>query len=129
MDDPQLKPLPELYGDGTGQSTIDPRSETFQPLLMSIEKAIVHYNALEDPSLTDGAALLVVKQLGMDPDREPADALGKRIHLAMRRCLHTNNYSRQDVKGCLRQVSKSIDRHNRVDGVRGYLDFIREFVG
>ncbi len=38
-----------------------------------------------------------------------------------------NNDSRQDVKAALRQIAKSIERHTRTSGMRGYLAFLREF--
>lgn len=124
-----LKPLRELYGSGTGLSSVDPRDETFQPLLMAIEEAIVRYTEDTEPSLTDGAALLALKPLGLDPDSEPSDPLARRISLALRLNLSVNNYSRQDVKGCIRQVAKSVERHTRVEGPRGYVTFIRGILG
>src|SRR5690348_11747267 len=53
-----LKTLPELYGPGTGASSIDPRDERFLPLLLTIEEEIYRYMQTVDPALTDGQVLL-----------------------------------------------------------------------
>jgi len=122
----KLKPLTELYGKDRG---VDIKSDEFVPLLAAIEEQVVLHNMEEAPSLSDGPVLLVMKQLGMDPDHEPAEPLGKRIHGALRLCLSLNEYSRQNVKGAFRQISKSIQLHTSMGGTRGYVAFIREFFG
>jgi hypothetical protein len=122
-----LKTLPELYGPGTGASSVDPRDERFMPLLLGIEEEICRYADTVDPSLTDGQVLLAVKDLAMNPEAEPSEPLAKRIALALRLSVSLNNYSRQDVRGALRQVAKSVERHTKSEGRRGYLQFIRQF--
>jgi len=124
-----LKTLPELYGPGTGASSIDPRDERFLPLLMAIEEEVYRYADTVDPALTDGQVLLAVKDLAMNPEAEPTEPLARRIALALRLAVSLNNYSRQDVRGGLRQVAKSVERHTKADGRRGYLQFIRQFFG
>ena len=124
-----LKPLAELYGTGTGAESIDPKDEQFTPLLSAIEEEIARYYEELDPGLTDGQVLITVKQLGMNPEAEPADPLGRRLSVALRLTLSLNDYSRQDVKGCLRQVAKSVERHTKAEGRRGYLELIRRFFG
>jgi hypothetical protein len=122
-----LKTLPELYGPGTGASSIDPRDEQFRPLLMAIEGEICRYADTEAPGLTDGQVLLAVKDLAMNPDADPSDPLARRIAIALRLAVSLNDYSRQDVRGALRQVAKSVERHTKSEGRRGYLQFIRQF--
>jgi hypothetical protein len=122
-----LKTLPELYGPGTGASSIDPRDERFLPLLMTIEEEIWRHAETVDPALTDGQVLLAVKDLAMNPEAEPYEPLARRIALALRLNLSLNDYSRQDVRGALRQVSKSVERHTKAEGRRGYLQFIHQF--
>jgi hypothetical protein len=122
----QLKPLTELYGKDRG---VDIKSDEFVPLLAAIEEQVVLHNLEEEPSLSDGPVLLIMKQLGMDPDHEPAEPLGKRIHGSLRLCLSLNEYSPQNLKSAFRQISKSIQLHTSVGGTRGYVSFIREFFG
>ena len=123
-----LKPLGELYGAGVGTGRVDPKDDRFMPLMLGIEDAIVrHYES--NPSLTDGAVLLVLGQLAMSPESAPSDALGRRIQNALRLALSVNDYSRQEVRQGLRHVVRSVERHSRAEGRRGYLDFIRGFLG
>lgn len=124
-----LKPLADLYGAGTGLATVDPKDDRFQPLLLAIEEAAVRYYEQADPGLTDGQVLLAYKALGMNPEAEPPDPLGRRLSRAVRLVLSLNNYSRQDVRGGLRTLAKSVERHTRAEGRRGYLDFVRAFFG
>jgi hypothetical protein len=122
----KLKPLIELYGKDRGANI---KSDEFVPLLAAIEEQVVLHNLEEEPTLSDGPVLLIMKQLGMDPDHEPAERLGKRIHGSLRLCLSLNEYSRQNVKNAFRQISKSIQIHTSMGGIRGYVGFIREFFG
>jgi hypothetical protein len=124
-----LKPLKELYGDGTGFAPVDPEDDIFMPLFLAIEDAIARYYQLEKPDLTDGSVGLVLDQMGMDPESNPTDPLAVRIRVALRMCLSINNYSRQEVKAALKKVYKSVDRHTRAAGRRGYLDFVVQFFG
>jgi hypothetical protein len=124
-----LRPLADLYGTGTGMSTVVPEDERWEPLLLALEEAVVRYYEEIDPGLTDGQVLLSYKQLGMTPEAESADRLSRRLSLAMRLVLSINNYSRQDVRSALRTLAKSVERHTKADGRRGYVDFIRGFFG
>ena len=122
-----LRPLSELYGQGTGSATIDPKDERFEPLLMAIELPIKHHDL--DQGLSDGAVSIVLERLAMTPEAEPgADELARQIQLSLRLVLSLNDYSRQDVKGAIRKIAKSVTRHTRSDGPRGYLDFIQKYV-
>jgi hypothetical protein len=126
----QLKPMRELFVPGTDSPTVDPQDEKYMALFLEIETEIAEYYKGEDPGLTDGAVGLTLDQLAMDPNNPPAaDKLAQRIAMGLRLCQSLNNYSRQEVRAALRKVRKSVDRHSKVDGRRGYLDFIVEFFG
>ena len=119
-----LKPLPELFGKGHGVSSPEPQDERFMPLLLRIEESIVeHYE--QDPDLTDGRVSLALSRLILQPGREPGDdALCWHLQLDLRLLLSLNDYSRQEVRWALRKIDKSVRRHSRADGRRGYLEFI-----
>ena len=124
-----LKPLQELYGTGTGAETLDPEAAEFMPLMLRIEEdiAAAYQNR---PSLTDGQTLLALKQLALGPEADvSSDPLAIRIQGGLRLVLSMNNYSRQDVKMALKKIAKSVERHTRSDGVRGYLTFIVKYFG
>jgi hypothetical protein len=125
-----LKPLKELYAPGTDSPSVDPQDEQYMPLFLEIESQIARYYRQDDPGLTDGSVGLTLDQLSMDPESPPAgDLLARRIALGLRLCLSLNAYSRQEVRAALRKVKKSVDRHSKIDGRRGYLNFIVEFFG
>ena len=125
-----LKALRELYAPGTDTPSVDPQDDHYMALFMAIEEEIAKYYRGEDPGLTDGSVGLTLDQLAMDPDSPPADdMLAQKISVALRLCLSFNDYSRQEVRAALRKVKKSVERHSKVDGRRGYLDFIVEFFG
>ena len=121
-----LKPLSQLFGKGSGVETLDPTDEWFMPLLMPIEEAIVLYWR-ENPSLSDGQVALVLEEMAMDP-AGPAhnEPLKQEIPARLRLTLSLNDYSRQEVKMAIRKISKSVQRHTRLAGPRGYLTFISD---
>jgi len=119
-----LKPLPELFGKGHGVSSPDPQDERFMPLLLRIEESIVDYYD-QDPDLTDGRVSLALSRLILQPGRDPGDdALCRHLQVDLRLLLSLNDYSRQEVRWALRKIDKSVRRHTRADGRRGYLEFI-----
>jgi hypothetical protein len=124
-----LKPLSDLYGAGHNVDTVDPQDDQFMPLFLAIEEAIVRHWEQDNPGLTDGTVALVLDQLGMGPDSATSDPLAQRIQIQLRLCLSMNDYSRQEVKAALKKVAKSVDRHTRASGPRGYLNFIAQFFG
>jgi hypothetical protein len=121
-----LKPMQQLFGQGLGVNSIDSLDERFHPLLMTIEREIVFYDNL-NRGLTDGQVSLTLRALAMNPEAEiPGDGLARRINRGLRLFLCINDCSRQEVKLAIRKVLQSVDRHNKMSGVRGYLSFIRE---
>lgn len=97
------------------------------PLFLAIEEEIARFYRQEAPSLTDGATGLVLNQLGMAPESSMPDPLAAGIQVRLRLVLSLKNYSRQEVKAALKKIGKSVDRHTRVDGPRGYLEFIASY--
>jgi hypothetical protein len=125
-----LRPLAELYGAGTGRPTIDPEDEPFIPLFLAIEQTIVREDQKGPARLTDGGVALTLDRLAMNPEGDPGiDPLARHLQLELRLQLSLNDYSRQEVRGALRKIGKSVVRHTRLAGPRGYLSFIREYVG
>jgi len=123
----QLKPLSELYGSGMG-GTLDPETKQFMPLFIAIEQAIADYSR-NDPSLTDAGVSLALDRMSMKPECEVPDGdLVWSLQLDLRLLLSAMNYSRQEVRGAIRKIAKSVERHTRVDGSRGYLSFIVNYV-
>ncbi len=124
-----LKTLSELYGAGTGLDTLDPKDETFMPLMLRIEEDIATTYE-KRPSLTDADVILALKPLTMDPEAPTqSDLVREQVEVGLRMVLSINDYSRQDVKMALKKILKSVERHNRIDGQRGYLTFIADFFG
>ena len=82
-----------------------------------------------DPTLTDGTVGLALGLLATNPEGDVQhDALARARQLELRLLLSLNDYSRDEVRQALRKVRKSVDRHTRVDGRRGYLDFICRYL-
>lgn len=120
----ELRPLDELYGAGVGAAAADPMDERYMPLFLAIEEAIqLVYRA--NRGLTDGAVHLALGELSMNPSVQTRDVLGRAVQLQLRLLLSLHDYSRQDVKGAVRKVAKSVERHTKSGGPRGYLEFAR----
>ena len=122
-----LRPLDELYGRGTGVEPVDPKDQRFMPLFNAIEEAIqVAYR--DDRGLTDGAVGLALAELSMNPAAPTTNPLAQRVRQQLRLVLSVNDYSRDEVKAAIRKVHKSVERHTRSEGPRGYLDFVRRML-
>lgn len=123
-----LKPLSQLYGHGTPERTVDPQDDAFLPLFACIEEDFV-LSYRDDPRLTDGDVRIALDLLEMDPDGDVQhNTLARRVQLSLRLLLSLNDYSRQEVRQAARKIRKSVDRHTRLSGRRGYLDFIRKYL-
>ena len=124
-----LKPLKDLYAPGTDSPSVDPQDDKYMPLFLSIEGEIAQYYENDAPSLSDGAVGLVLDQLALSPEAPDPDPLAQQVQMALRFCLSLNDYSRQEVRAAIRKIRKSVERHSKVDGRRGYLNFIVKFYG
>jgi hypothetical protein len=120
-----LKPLRELYGKGTGLDSVDPTDSQWGPLLMGIEETFCNAYAAYN-SLTDGTVIAALDRLCMSPEDAGSDHLVTLVLFSLRFTLSMNDYSRQDVRHCLRKIKQSVIRHNKIAGTRGYLNFITE---
>ncbi len=123
-----VKPLKDLYGPGVNAPTVDVTSEEYRPLLMEIERSITEFDRRRS-RLTDGAVSSTLNRMGINPDADPGkDELGQKLQMDLRVLLSLNDYSRQDVIQTIRKINKSVARHTRADGPRGYLDFISKYI-
>jgi len=121
----RLKPLGDLFGEGVDARTLDPEDERYMPLLMGIEESILRVYE-RDPGLTDARVSLALSDLAMHLESPPGpEPLRQWLRADLRLLLSLNDYSRRDVRRALRKIGKSVRRHTRADGPRGYLDFIR----
>lgn len=120
----RLKPLESLYGPGRGFPGVDPMNDQYMPLLYAIESTILeHYD--EHPELNDLTVTLTLDRMAVHPACNPAsDMLCMRLQTALRCELSVNNYSQQEVKQALRVVLRSVNRHTRIGGLTGYLEFM-----
>jgi hypothetical protein len=124
-----LKPLKDLYGPDTPDVSISTEEDgPHLPLLMGIEMPIL-WVYRRNGRLTDGQALMSVQALAMNPEMSCAnDSLAAEIQANLRLLLSLNQYSRQEVRMALRKIAKSVQRHMRESGSRGYLDFLVKYV-
>lgn len=123
-----LKPLRESYGPGYGGPSVTPTDPRYEPLFLAIEEEISQYDRLT-PGLKDSQVLLTLERMSMDPAVEPGqDELCRYLQFKLRNLLSGLEYSRQEVKTAIRTVARSVQRHKDIGGVRGYLDFIAEYV-
>ncbi len=123
-----LKPLKELYVSKANPPELDPMSKEYMPLFMGIEMEIVE-TWEEMPGLTDGQVLLGLERLAINPEAEDrGDVLIRHLQIALRLQLSLGDYSRKEVQLALRKIGKSVARHTREGGQRGYLTFIREYL-
>ncbi|MEX2215088.1 MAG: hypothetical protein WD768_13215 [Phycisphaeraceae bacterium] len=123
----QLKPLAELYGQGYG-ATVDPLDPDYMPLFLAIEKVFADMDGSSD-CRDDGDVCIALDLLALDPAGDVShNAVAHHVQVALRLALSLADYSRDEVRQALRKIKKSVDRHNRQGGQRGYLDFIRDYV-
>ena len=122
------KPLKELYGRGINAPTLDVTSEEYRPLLMEIERSITEFDRRRS-RLTDAIVASALNRMGINPEMDPGkDELVRSLQMDLRVLLSLNDYSRQDLIQAIRKINKSVARHTRADGPRGYLDFISKYV-
>ena len=77
--------------------------------------------------MTDARVSLALDKLGMSPEGEAGtDVLAKYLQFKLRMVLSMNDYSRNEVKAAIKKIGKSVERHTKLAGPRGYLTFIRQ---
>ena len=124
-----FKDLEQLYsGDQEFdyQST-DWNDDRYLPLLMNIESAITAvYRA--DPTLKDKQVIAVLERLTTKPKMSLPNPSAVSIQDNLKLTLSLYNFSRREVIGALKRVLKSAKRHHKLDGSRGYLDFVKGYI-
>lgn len=120
----QLKPLEELYVE---QGSIKNTEEEMMSLLYQIESTIKDYD-VKNHGLTDSSLIMAIEKLSIKPEAPAQNDLLRSItnHLRMFMSMHT--FSRSELRQGINRVLRSVRRHNKIDGTRGYLDFIKENV-
>lgn len=124
----QLKQLRELYAPEPSFGVdIHWDDDYYISLLNTIEVTIRH---IDDSStgLTDAKVILSLEELVSKPELKSNDRIVKEINERLRFQLSMSDYTRSEVRGALRKVLRSAKRHNRAGGIRGYLNFIKQFI-
>jgi|GEM_PF-1005010 len=120
----------ELVNDDNARVIIrDENADKYLPLLYTIESTIArHYKG--NPSLKDKDVIFALKNIRnvFKKEFKPANALEFEIVLNLKISLYLNDFSKNEVIACIKRILNSVKRHHAVDGKRGYLDFIIDFV-
>ncbi len=124
----QLKELSELYApEQNFYLDIDWDDNYYLSLLNTIEGTIRHIDD-SNTGLTDAKIILPLEELVSRPEIKSNDIIIIEINNRLRFQLSISDYTRREVRAALRKVLKSAKRHNRTGGIRGYLDFIKQFI-
>jgi hypothetical protein len=108
------------------QST-DWNDDRYLPLLMKIEPAITAVYRT-NPAVKDKQVIAVLERLATKPEMSLANPLAVSIQDNLKLTLSLYNFSRREVLGTLKRVLKSAKRHHKLDGSRGCLDFVKDYI-
>ena len=120
----QLKTLKELYAEQESKKSTE---EEMMSLLYQIERIIKKYD-IETDGLTDSSVIMVLEKLSMKPEVSARGEFLRCIMDYLRMFMSMHRYSRSELRQSINRVLRSARRHNQIDGIRGYLNFIREHV-
>ena len=120
----QLRPFGELYSEQESRKNTE---EEMMSLLYRIERTIKEYDT-ENHGLIDSSVIPALEQLSMKPETPVQNDLLRYITDNLRMFMSRHDYSRSELRQSINRVLRSARRHNKVDGTRGYLDFIIEHV-
>ena len=120
----QLKPLEELYAE---QESRKSNEDEMMSLLYQIERSIKKYD-IDNIGLTDSSVIMALEQLSMKPEALAQNDFLRNITDYLRMFMSMHNFSRSELRQGVNRVLRSARRHNKIGGVRGYLNFIREHV-
>lgn len=120
----QLKPLKELYVEQESKKNTE---EEMMSLLYQIEGTIKVYD-IENHDLTDASIIMALERLSMKPEAPAQNDFLRNITDNLRMFMSTHSFSRSKLRQGINRVLRSARRHNKIDGIRGYLNFIREHV-
>lgn len=105
---------PEATGRGGREATCDGYS-----LARKTDRFLIACSALRDKQV-----IAVLERLTPKPEMRLLNPLAVSIQDNLKLTLRLYNFSRREVIGAQRRVLKSAKRHYKLDGSRGYLDFV-----
>lgn len=121
-----LRPVNELYSTKPEPRFVDAESDLYLPMVIAIEQTILSYYDA-NPGLADGTVQLALDRLAIDPGAQPIkDELCQRLQMRIRINLSLEDYTKREVVAVLRKISKSVQRHSKISGHRGYLEFLEK---
>jgi len=120
----QLKSFEELYA---GQDSRKSAKEEIMSLLYQIERTIKEYD-MKNQGLTDSSVIMALEKLSMKPEAPAQSEFLRNITDYLRMFMSMHSFSRSELRQGINRVLRSARRHYKIDGTRGYLNFIRENV-
>jgi len=94
---------------------------------MKIESAITAVYRT-NPAVKDKQVIAVLERLATKPEMSLANPLAVSIQDNLKLTLSLYNFSRREALGTLKRVLKSAKRHHKLDGSRGCLDFVKDYI-
>ena len=124
----ELKPLKDVLLPDSARTTPsaikEGEEDEYKGILLTIEGAIAGFYR-EDPKLKDIDVIKALKNLKKGLTKEyPAGCLEDQIQIRICAIASYKSQTKKEVQICLAYILKSVKLHRRVDGVRGYLNFI-----
>lgn len=119
-----LKRLEELYAE---QESIHSAKEEIMSLLYQIERSIKEYD-MKNHGLTDSSVIMTLEKLSMKPEAPTQSEFLRNLTDYLRMFMSMYSFSRSEFRQGINRVLRSARRHNKLDGIRGNLDFIKEHV-
>ncbi len=128
----ELKPLKDVLLPDSARTTPsaikEGEEEEYGGMLLTIEGAIAGFYR-ENPKLKDIDVIKALKNLKKGLTKEyPAGCLEDQIQIRICAIASYKSQTKKEVQICLAHILKSAKLHRRVDGVRGYLNFIVDYV-
>ena len=123
-----LKPLKALFCPKDEITAVDTEDEDHLEMLEAIEEAILIFYE-HHPETTDTDVLMALDHLSKFLGRDnfyAKDSLMAAVEMKLRITLSYKDYSFRDVRKFLNYIQRSAERHRKVHGAKGYLDFIKE---
>lgn len=125
----RLKPIQDLFASEELRPAAkrDLESDEYLPLCMAIEQTVLEfYNGHSE--LTDGQVQLAYDWLAAAPcDERQGSELLEDLRIAVRLQLSLRDYSKSEVVAVIRKLSRSVKRHTKLGGHRGYLEFLERY--
>ncbi|MHB8092997.1 MAG: hypothetical protein ACYDH8_15585 [Syntrophales bacterium] len=118
----QLKSFEELYAEKDSRKSA---KEEIMSLLYQIERTIKDYD-MKNQGFTDSSVIMALEKLSMKPEAPAQSEFLRNITDYLRMFMSMHSFSRSELRQGINRVLRSAKRHNKIDGTRGYLNFIRE---